>query len=82
MQAMLKLYAERAGVTAGKPLRILDMGCGWGSVSLWFAEHFPEATVRGISNSNSQVHPRHSSLEVVHVFVVLGLGNWRNGRWR
>jgi len=53
-QAMLKLYAERAGVTAGKPLRILDMGCGWGSVSLWFAEHFPEATVRGISNSNSQ----------------------------
>jgi trans-aconitate methyltransferase len=37
-----------------RPLRILDMGCGWGSVSLWFAEHFPQATVRGISNSNSQ----------------------------
>eukprot|EP01048_Picozoa_sp_COSAG05_P003702 COSAG05_NODE_177_length_14916_cov_8.104002_17_plen_152_part_00 len=51
---MLKLYAERAGVATDKKLRILDMGCGWGSVSLWFAEHFPDATVRGISNSNSQ----------------------------
>ena len=25
-----------------------------GSVALWFAEHYPQATVRGVSNSNSQ----------------------------
>merc|ERR1740130_95097 len=58
---MLWMYANRAGVpelektvAAGGTCRILDMGCGWGSVSLWFAEHFPDCTVRGVSNSNSQ----------------------------
>lgn len=51
---MLRLYAERAGVTEDHSLRIMDMGCGWGSVSLWFAEHFPKSEIRGISNSNSQ----------------------------
>ena len=52
---MLRLYAERAQLDKLEgSFRLLDMGCGWGSVALWFAEHYPQATVRGISNSNSQ----------------------------
>lgn len=56
---MLELYAERAQITAacnaGEKLRLLDLGCGWGSVSLWFAERFPECLqVVGLSNSKTQ----------------------------
>eukprot|EP01051_Picozoa_sp_SAG22_P010112 SAG22_NODE_889_length_6648_cov_6.695984_4_plen_313_part_00 len=51
---MLRVYAERAGITADSAMRVLDMGCGWGSVSLWFAKNYPKSEFRGISNSNSQ----------------------------
>ncbi|HSN28797.1 MAG TPA: class I SAM-dependent methyltransferase, partial [Kofleriaceae bacterium] len=40
-QAMLELYAERAGLADGQ--RILDLGCGWGSFSLWAARRYPNA---------------------------------------
>lgn len=50
--AMLALTAERAGVEDG--MRILDLGCGWGSMSLWLAEHFPASEVVAVSNSASQ----------------------------
>lgn len=33
---------------------ILELGCGWGSLSLWMAEHYPNSRVTGVSNSNSQ----------------------------
>ena len=51
-EAMLALYMERAGVRDGE--RILDLGCGWGSLSLWLAEHYPNARIVGLSNSHSQ----------------------------
>ncbi|HEU4620716.1 MAG TPA: cyclopropane-fatty-acyl-phospholipid synthase family protein [Burkholderiaceae bacterium] len=51
-EAMLSLYAERAGMQDG--MRVLDLGCGWGSLSLWLAEHFPNAHIVGLSNSHSQ----------------------------
>jgi cyclopropane-fatty-acyl-phospholipid synthase len=57
-QRMLALTAERAGVEDG--MAILDLGCGWGSFSLWAAERFPNARVVGVSNSASQ---RRSILE-------------------
>ena len=50
--AMLGLCAQRAGVADGQ--RILDLGCGWGSLSLWLAERFPRAQVVGLSNSSGQ----------------------------
>ncbi|MCA3777440.1 MAG: class I SAM-dependent methyltransferase [Burkholderia sp.] len=50
--AMLALYAERADLADGQ--RILDLGCGWGSLSLWLAERFPHAQVVGLSNSHGQ----------------------------
>jgi cyclopropane-fatty-acyl-phospholipid synthase len=34
--------------------RILELGCGWGSLSLWMAAHFPAAQITAVSNSHSQ----------------------------
>lgn len=33
---------------------ILELGCGWGSLSLWMASHYPNAHVTAVSNSGSQ----------------------------
>lgn len=51
-EAMLKLYAERALVKDGQ--KILDLGCGWGSLSLFLAENYPRAKIWALSNSHSQ----------------------------
>ena len=51
-QRMLSLYAERAQLADGQD--ILELGCGWGSLSLWMAEKFPKARVTGVSNSRTQ----------------------------
>lgn len=50
--AMLALTCERAEIQDG--MRVLDLGCGWGSVSLWIARTFPRCRVVGVSNSASQ----------------------------
>ena len=50
--AMLRLTCERAQVRDGE--RILDLGCGWGSLSLWLAEQYPNSLITGVSNSHSQ----------------------------
>ncbi len=34
--------------------RILELGCGWGSLSLWMARQFPRARITVVSNSRSQ----------------------------
>merc|ERR1711871_1248529 len=51
---MLRLYAERAKITQNDSFRVMDLGCGWGSVTLWFAEHFPKCEFVGVSNSRTQ----------------------------
>lgn len=51
-EAMLALTAERAGIADGQ--RILDLGCGWGALSLWLAERFPRARILAVSNSRAQ----------------------------
>jgi cyclopropane-fatty-acyl-phospholipid synthase len=33
---------------------ILELGCGWGSLSLWMAEHFPASRITAVSNSRPQ----------------------------
>jgi cyclopropane-fatty-acyl-phospholipid synthase len=48
----LRITGERAGVEDG--MRILELGCGWGSLSLWLAEQLPRATIVSVSNSRSQ----------------------------
>ncbi|MGI9184192.1 MAG: SAM-dependent methyltransferase [Solirubrobacteraceae bacterium] len=51
-EAMLALSCQRAQVRDG--MRILDLGCGWGSLSLWLAEQYPTARITGVSNSHGQ----------------------------
>jgi cyclopropane-fatty-acyl-phospholipid synthase len=51
-ERMLALTCERAGLANGQ--QILELGCGWGSLSLWMAEHFPGARITAVSNSRTQ----------------------------
>ncbi len=50
--AMLELYAQRALLEDGQ--RVLDLGCGWGSLSLWLAQRQPSSQVTAVSNSRTQ----------------------------
>jgi len=34
--------------------KVLELGCGWGSLSLWMAEHYPRSAITAVSNSASQ----------------------------
>jgi cyclopropane-fatty-acyl-phospholipid synthase len=49
---MLALTCERARLADGE--RILELGCGWGSLSLWMAANYPRARITAVSNSNTQ----------------------------
>jgi cyclopropane-fatty-acyl-phospholipid synthase len=51
-EAMLRLTCERARLEDG--MEVLDLGCGWGSLSLWIAEQYPNCRVLAISNSHTQ----------------------------
>jgi len=51
-QRMLALYAERAQLADGQ--RVLDLGCGWGSFSLWAADRYPGSSFTAVSNSTGQ----------------------------
>jgi len=50
--AALQATCERAGLADGQ--RILELGCGWGSLTLWVAARYPRSRVTAISNSHSQ----------------------------
>jgi cyclopropane-fatty-acyl-phospholipid synthase len=49
---MLALTTARADLQDGQ--QILELGCGWGSLTLWMAEHLPHSNITAVSNSNSQ----------------------------
>jgi cyclopropane-fatty-acyl-phospholipid synthase len=49
---ILDLYCERAQLQDG--MSIVDLGCGWGSLTLHLAEKYPNAKITSISNSHSQ----------------------------
>lgn len=51
-EAMLELTCRRAELRDGQ--RILELGCGWGSLTLWMAERLPGARIVAVSNSASQ----------------------------
>lgn len=48
----LRITCLHAGIEDG--MDVLDLGCGWGSLSLWIARHYPKCRVVSVSNSNSQ----------------------------
>ena len=51
-EAMLALTCERAELSDGQ--RVLELGCGWGSLSLWMAENYPKSRITAVSNSAPQ----------------------------
>jgi cyclopropane-fatty-acyl-phospholipid synthase len=50
--AMLALTAERAELRDGQD--VLELGCGWGSLTLWMAERYPASRITAVSNSATQ----------------------------
>jgi cyclopropane-fatty-acyl-phospholipid synthase len=50
--SMLALTCERAQLQDGQ--QILELGCGWGSLSLWMAKHYPNSSILAVSNSRPQ----------------------------
>lgn len=49
---MLRLSCEHALLENGQT--ILELGCGWGSLSLWMAEHYPQSSITAMSHSKTQ----------------------------
>lgn len=51
-EAMLALSCQRAQLEDGQ--RVLELGCGWGSLTLWMAQQYPNSRFLGVSNSRTQ----------------------------
>ncbi len=69
----LQTSCERAGIEDG--MRVLDLGCGWGSLSLWIAEGYPNSQVVAVSNTHSQrehIEARARSLGLENIDVITG----------
>jgi cyclopropane-fatty-acyl-phospholipid synthase len=65
----LRQTVEHADLADGQT--ILELGCGWGSLSLWMARQFPNARIMAVSNSDSQ------RAHVEEEARLRGLGNLR-----
>ncbi len=50
--AALVATCARAGLQDG--MRILELGCGWGSLTLWMAGQYPNSQITAVSNARSQ----------------------------
>ena len=53
-EAMLELTCRRASIEDG--MDVLELGCGWGALSLWIAEKYPHCGILAVSNSLSLIH--------------------------
>ena len=51
-EAALEATCERAGLADGRD--VLELGCGWGSLTLWMAERYPASRITAVSNSRPQ----------------------------
>jgi len=51
-EAMLALTSERAGLRDGQD--VLELGCGWGSLTLYMARAYPNSSITAVSNSGPQ----------------------------
>jgi cyclopropane-fatty-acyl-phospholipid synthase len=70
-QRMLDETCKRAQIRDG--MRILELGCGWGSLSLWIASRYPGSQITAVSNSHSQrvfIESRAKEAELRNLRVV------------
>ncbi|GIX05474.1 MAG: cyclopropane-fatty-acyl-phospholipid synthase [Planctomycetaceae bacterium] len=51
-EAALAETCRHADIRDGQ--HILDVGCGWGSLTLWLAEHYPRCRILAVSHSRTQ----------------------------
>jgi cyclopropane-fatty-acyl-phospholipid synthase len=51
-EAALEATAEHARLADGQD--VLELGCGWGSLTLWMAERYPSSRILAVSNSSRQ----------------------------
>ena len=71
-KAGLAKTCEHARLEDGQ--QILELGCGWGSLTLWMAEHYPNAHITAVSNSHSQrehieSHAKKNGIENVNIIT-------------
>ncbi|XP_074577572.1 (S)-coclaurine N-methyltransferase-like [Curcuma longa] len=70
--AMLELYCERAQLKDGQ--NVLDIGCGWGSFSIYVAKKYKNCEVTGICNSSTQkayIEEQCRHLELPNVEIIV-----------
>jgi cyclopropane-fatty-acyl-phospholipid synthase len=70
-EKMLELTLERAGIDNGQ--KVLDLGCGWGSFTLFAADKYPDAQFTAVSNSASQrrfIEKRATELKLKNIKVI------------
>lgn len=67
----LELTCEHAQLKDG--MQILELGCGWGSLTLWMAKHYPNSKITAVSNSRSQgahIQQRATESNLLNIEVV------------
>ena len=70
-EAMLDLYCTRGELADGQD--ILELGCGWGSLTIWMAQRYPRARITAVSNSRLQrahIQRRCRELDLTNVRVI------------
>ncbi|KAB2930871.1 MAG: class I SAM-dependent methyltransferase [Leptonema illini] len=68
---MLDLTIERARI--GEKMKVLDLGCGWGSFTLYLAQKMPSVQITAVSNSRTQrryIEGRCRQLKLKNVKVI------------
>ncbi|KAG2238831.1 hypothetical protein Bca52824_091901 [Brassica carinata] len=72
-EAILALYCERANVEDGQS--VLDVGCGWGSLSLYIARKYSNCKLTGLCNSKTQkafIDDQCRKLGIQNVEIIVG----------
>jgi len=68
---MLKITCERAGLVDGQD--ILELGCGWGSLTCFMAQKFPNSKITAVSNSKDQrnfIKQKNDKLNLQNIKVI------------
>ncbi|XP_062097231.1 (S)-coclaurine N-methyltransferase isoform X2 [Humulus lupulus] len=71
-KAMLEMYCEKSKLEDGQS--VLDVGCGWGSLSLYIAQKYKNCKITGICNSSTQkdhIDQRCRELELENVEIIV-----------